>query len=121
IPAWVEPVTVHTTIVSKNRPSCCSCRCTSLAQFTKPRPPSRWSEAPAGIGYGVPPLDRMSFSAASQLCLMPIPKAGLHQFDLGAHGPRQQDVADPVIHGIGPVDPALLHQPGGEAELGRNR
>jgi hypothetical protein len=42
--------------------------------------------------------------------LEPDAEAGLDQFDLGAHDPRQQDVADPVVHRIRPVDPTLLHQ-----------
>ena len=49
IPAWVEPVTEQTITVSKNMPSCASCSATSCAQRAKPRPPSGWSEAPAGI------------------------------------------------------------------------
>ena len=50
IPAWVDPVTVHTTTVSKKTPSSFSCSATSNAQFANPSPPSRCSEAPAGIG-----------------------------------------------------------------------
>lgn len=50
IPACVEPVTVHTTMVSKVTPSCCSCSATSKAHRAKPSPPSRCSLAPAGIG-----------------------------------------------------------------------
>ena len=50
IPAWVEQVTVHTTMVSKCTPSASSCSATSNAQFAKPTPPSGCSEAPAGIG-----------------------------------------------------------------------
>ncbi len=74
IPAWVLPVTLPTMIVSKKTPSCCSCCWTSDAQFAKPRPPRRWSEAPAGMAYGVPPEDRTSSSAFSQLSLNPMPK-----------------------------------------------
>ena len=40
IPAWVEPVTEQTTIVSKKTPSSASCWATSSAQCAKPRPPS---------------------------------------------------------------------------------
>jgi hypothetical protein len=50
MPACVDPVTVQTTMVSKNRSSSASCRATSSAQLAKPSPPSRWSDAPAGIG-----------------------------------------------------------------------
>ena len=49
IPAWVLPVTEQTTIVSKKTPSSASWRSTSRAQPAKPRPPSRWSDPPAGI------------------------------------------------------------------------
>ena len=49
IPACVEPVTEHTITVSKKTPSSASCSATSCAQRAKPRPPSSWSEAPAGI------------------------------------------------------------------------
>ena len=49
MPAWVLPVTEQTTIVSKNTPSWRSCSATSKAQLANPRPPSGWSEAPAGI------------------------------------------------------------------------
>ena len=41
MPACVDPVTEHTTIVSKNTPSSRSCAATSCAQFAKPSPPSR--------------------------------------------------------------------------------
>lgn len=50
MPAWVEPVTAHTMIVSKKTPSCFSCSATSNAQLAKPSPPSGCSEAPAGMG-----------------------------------------------------------------------
>src|SRR4051794_23797916 len=50
IPACVLPVTAQTITVSKNTPSSCSWSATSKAQFAKPRPPRRWSDAPAGIG-----------------------------------------------------------------------
>lgn len=49
MPAWVEPVTVQTTMVSKNTSSSRSCAATSYAQFANPRPPSRCSLAPAGM------------------------------------------------------------------------
>jgi hypothetical protein len=50
IPAWVEQVTVQTMIVSKKTPRAFSCSATSKAQLANPSPPSRCSEAPAGIG-----------------------------------------------------------------------
>ena len=49
MPAWVEPVTEHTMIVSKKTPRSRSCASTSRAHEAKPRPPSGWSDAPAGI------------------------------------------------------------------------
>ena len=73
IPAWVEPVTEQTTIVSKKTPSSRSCSSTSYAQFAKPRPPSGWSDAPAGMPYGVPPRRRTSSRASVQLSLKPMP------------------------------------------------
>src|SRR5262249_17343076 len=42
----------------------------------------------------------------------------LHQLDLGAHEPAQQDVADTVVDGIGIVDPILLNETAFEPELG---
>jgi hypothetical protein len=73
IPACVDPVTAHTMIVSKKTPSSRSCCSTSTAQFANPSPPSRWSEAPAGIAYGVPPRASTSARASFQLSLKPIP------------------------------------------------
>ena len=43
------------------------------------------------------------------------------QLDMGAEDAAHQDVADPVVDRIVPVDPALLHQPALEAELGGDR
>ncbi len=77
MPAWVDPVTEQTTIVSKKTPSSRSCSATSSAQRANPSPPSRWSDAPAGIGYGVPPRSRTSSSARSHDSLKPIPKPAL--------------------------------------------
>ncbi len=73
MPAWVDPVTEHTTTVSKKTPNSLSCSATSYAQPAKPRPPSGWSEAPAGIAYGLPPPSSTSRSASSQLSLKPMP------------------------------------------------
>ena len=50
MPACVLPVTVQTITWSKKTPSSASWRSTSRAKLAKPRPPSGWSEAPAGIG-----------------------------------------------------------------------
>src|SRR3954451_12441606 len=77
IPAWVDPVTEHTTTVSKKTPSSASCAATSCAQFANPSPPSGWSDAPAGIGYGFPPRASISRSAVSQLSLNPMPNPAL--------------------------------------------
>lgn len=74
IPAWVEPVTVHTTTVSKCTPSARSCSASSNAQLAKPNPPSGCSDAPAGIGYGVPPAAVTSSSACFHESRMPMSK-----------------------------------------------
>lgn len=63
MPAWVLPVTLHTTMVSKNMPSSASCCVTSYVQLAKPRPPGWWAEAPAGMAYGVPLAGRTSSGA----------------------------------------------------------
>jgi hypothetical protein len=47
-------------------------------------------------------------------------EAGLDEFDLSPHDARQQDVPDPVVDRIGPVNPALLDEPGRQAEPGRD-
>jgi hypothetical protein len=73
----VDPVTEQTITVSKKTPSSASCAATSCAQLAKPRPPSGWSEAPAGMAYGVPPRSSISASAASQLSLKPMPNPAL--------------------------------------------
>ena len=98
-----------------------SCCATSRAQLAKPSPPRRWSEAPAGMAYGVPPAARTSSSARSQQSLDADAEAGRVEPDVGAHDPREQDVADPVVDRVRPVHPALLHQPGLQPELGRDR
>ena len=72
MPACVEPVTVHTMTVSKNTPSWRSCSATSRIQFANPRPPSGWSDAPAGIGYGVPPASITESRARCQLSQTPM-------------------------------------------------
>ena len=73
MPAWVDPVTEQTTTVSKKTPNSRSCSATSYAHPAKPRPPSGWSEAPAGMAYGLPPASSTSLSACSQLSLNPMP------------------------------------------------
>ena len=49
--------------------------------------------------------------------LEPDAEPGRRESHVGAHEPRQQDVADPVVHGIRPVDPVLLHEHGLHAEV----
>ena len=116
IPACVEPVTEQTTIVSKKTPSSRSCSATSPAQRAKPSPPSGWSDAPAGIGYGLPPASSTEASASSQLGRMPMSKPGRVEADVGAHDAREQDVADLVVDDVGPLDPALLDEHAAEPE-----
>ena len=77
MPAWVEPVTVQTMIVSKKTPSSRSCSATSYAHRAKPRPPSGWSDAPAGIAYGFPPAATTSSIARCQLVRTPMSKPAL--------------------------------------------
>ena len=117
IPACVEPVTVQTTIVSKKTPSCSSCAATSKAQLAKPSPPSGCSEAPAGMAYGLPPAASTSAIASSHDCRMPMSKPLLVEAHVGAHDPREQDVADLVVDRVVPVDPLLLDQPALQAEV----
>ena len=117
IPACVEPVTVHTTTWSKNTPSSASWAATSRAQLANPSPPSGWSDAPAGIAYGLPP-------AATHRVQRPLPavadadvEAGGVEPDVAAHDAGQLDVADPARRRVGPVDPVLLHGHGAEPEV----
>ena len=98
IPAWVEPVTVQTTMVSKKTPSSASCCATSSAQLAKPSPPSGCSEAPAGMAYGVAAAaPRPPRCACSQRVADPDVEAGGVEAHVGAHDPGQQDVADLVV------------------------
>ncbi len=53
-------------------PSSRSCSATSRAQLAKPKPPSGWSDAPAGIAYGLPPASSTEASARCQLSRMPM-------------------------------------------------
>jgi hypothetical protein len=48
-------------------------------------------------------------------------EALVDQAHVRAHDPGQQDIAHPVVQRVGPVDPAFLHQPGFQAEPGRDR
>ncbi len=73
MPACVDPVTEHTTTVSKKTPTRVPARRPRTPTGAKPRPPSGWSEAPAGMAYGFPPAASTSRSARSQLSLNPIP------------------------------------------------
>ena len=59
-------------------------------------------------------------SAAPRL-LEPDVEARRVEPHVGAHDARQQDVADPVVDRVGPVDPVLLHQHGLEAEVRGHR
>ena len=72
MPACVEPVTVQTMTWSKKMPCSASCCATSRAQLAKPRPPSGWSDAPAGIGYGFPPASTTESIARCQLSRTPM-------------------------------------------------
>jgi hypothetical protein len=72
MPACVEPVTVHTITWSKKMSCSASCCATSRAQLAKPRPPSGWSDAPAGIGYGFPPDSTTESIARCQLSRSPM-------------------------------------------------
>ena len=107
IPACVEPVTVQTTIVSKKTPS----SLLLLLDLVRPswRSPGRRAGGRTrrpGSAYGVPPrgLDLVErlLPAAPEADV----EAGVVEPHVGAHDPRQQDVADPVVDGVGPVDPA---------------
>ena len=48
-------------------------------------------------------------------------EAGLDEPHVGAAEARHEDVADPVVGDVGPVDPALLHQHALQAEAGGDR
>ena len=48
-------------------------------------------------------------------------EAGLDQPHVGAAEPRHEDVADPVVGHVGPVDPALLYQHALQPEARRHR
>ena len=44
-------------------------------------------------------------------------EAGVGQAHVGAHDPREEDVADRLVARVVPVDPVLLHEDAGEAEV----
>ena len=48
-------------------------------------------------------------------------EARVGQPHVGAHDPREEDVADLLVAGVVPVDPVLLHEHAGEAEVRRDR
>ena len=48
-------------------------------------------------------------------------EARVDQAHVRAHDPGEQDVADPVVDRVGPVDPALLDEPGPQAQPGGDR
>ena len=56
----VESVTVHTITWSKNTLCSASRMATSRAQLTNPMPPGGWSDASAGMAYGLPPAPSTS-------------------------------------------------------------
>ena len=109
---------MQTTIVSKCTPSAFSCSATSNAQFANPTPPSGCSLAPAGIGYGVPPASSTSRRASFHESRMPMSKPCGSRRDVGAHHPRQQDVADLVVDRVVPRHPLLLHETALQPEVG---
>ncbi len=53
--------------------------------------------------------------------LEPDPEAGLDQPHVGAEDAAELDVPDAVVHGVRPVDPALLHEHAVEPEPRRDR
>ena len=107
MPACVEPVTVQTMIVSKKTPS-------SRLLLRRPRGPSsrsrdRRAGAPTrrpGCAYGVPPLASHLLQRVLPGVPDPDVEAARVEPHVGAHDPRQQDVADLVVDGVRPVDPA---------------
>src|SRR5215217_6548389 len=123
MPAWVDPVTEHTTMVSKKTPSSRSCCSTSYAQFANPSPPSRWSEAPAGIAYGVPPPASTSARACFQLSLKS-PELQSSRFAQICAPPRYAVNRSSRCTGLGPnnngyrgnslsfISPPQIHSPG---------
>ena len=121
IPAWVEPVTEQTTTVSKKTPSSRSWSATSSAQRAKPRPPSGWSEAPAGIAYGLPPRSSTDASAVLPARAEADVEARRVEPDVGAHDPREKDVPDLVVDGVRPVDPVLLDEHAARARAAPRR
>ena len=62
------------------------------------------------MAYGLPPPSSTSLSACSQLSLKPIPNPARTSRTSAPGQPADQDVADLVVHGVGPVHPTLLHE-----------
>ena len=110
IPACVEPVTVQTI----DRVEEDAELLLLLLHLVGPVREAKAAEAVVGcagrdrVRNAAVGTDRSS--AFSQLSLKPIPNPASTSSTCGAHDPRQQDVADPVVHRVRPVDPALLHQ-----------
>ena len=121
IPACVEPVTEQTMTVSKKTPS-------SALLLGDLAGPAREAE-PAERMVGGAGRDRVrlaaarldSASASSQLVRKPMSKPAGDEPHVGAHDPREQDVADPVVDGVGPVDPVLLDEHAAEPEVRGDR
>ena len=97
-------------MVSKKTPSSRSCSATSIAQPAKPWPPSGWSEAPAGIAYGLPPAAMHVRERLLPARLEPDPEAGRVEADVRAHEAAHQDVARAVVRDVRPLHPVLLDE-----------
>ena len=69
---------------------------------------------PSAAGLDVPDRPLPAF-------LEPDPEPRLHEPDVRAHHPAQQDVAHPVVDGVGPVHPALLDQHASHPDARRGR
>ena len=118
MPAWVEPVTVQTTMVSKKTPSSRSCRSTS-----RPVHEAESAERVLG-GAGRDGVGLAAGSLDLRQRLLPRPadadvEAGWVEAYVGAHDPGQEDVADRSL----PGSSQFTHFPGRagtEAELGRD-
>ena len=116
MPACVEPVTEHTTIVSKKTPSSRSCSATSSRPAREAEPAERMVGSAGGDRVGLPAglLDRRE----RLLPALADPDVEPRRVEphVGAHDPREQDVADLVVDDVGPVDPVLLHEHAAQPE-----
>ena len=121
IPACVEPVTVQTTIVSKKTPSSCSCGGDLEGPVGEAEAAERVLGGPGrdgvrraagGLDLGDGVLPRRPDADVEAARVQP---------HVGAHDPREQDVADLVVDRVVPVDPPLLDQPALQAEVRRDR